>query len=177
MMGCSSGLCNSVTMKEFGKLGPPLNVTSSSGYRCSINVGQQIGWQRGLDHPEKCPLCDQESETLDHILVSCVFAREFWFRLMCIFRLQNLAPTPSTVSFTGWWEMIDNGSGDMIMKGVNSLIALGAWIIWNHRNRIVFDGISPSVSAALCQAREEQQLWEMAGAKGLSFLAATIRGT
>ena len=86
-------------------------------------------------------------------------------------------PTPSTVSFTVWWEMIDNGSGDMIMKGVNSLIALGAWIIWNHRNRIVFDGISPSVSAALCQAREEQQLWEMAGAKGLSFLAATIRGT
>jgi hypothetical protein len=60
---------------------------------------------------------------------------------------------------------------------INSLIALGAWIIWNHRNRIVFDGISPSVSAALCQAREEQQLWEMAGAKGLSFLAATIRGT
>ena len=86
-------------------------------------------------------------------------------------------PTPSTVSFTVWWEMIDNGSGDMIMKGVNSLIALGAWIIWNHRNRIVFDGISPSVSAALCQAREEQQLWEMAGAKGLSFLATTIRGT
>jgi hypothetical protein len=37
--------------------------------------------KRGLDHPEKCPLCDQESESLDHILVSCVFAREFWFRL------------------------------------------------------------------------------------------------
>jgi hypothetical protein len=133
--------------------------------------------KRGLDHPEKCSLCDQESETLGHILVSCVFAREFWFRLMCNFRLQNLAPTPSTVSFTGWREMIDNGSRDTIMRGVNSLIALGAWIIWNHRNRIVFDGISPSVSAALCQAREEQQLWEMARAKGLSFLAATIRST
>jgi hypothetical protein len=66
---------------------------------------------------------------------------------------------------------------DSAVSRVNSLIALGAWIIWNHRNRIVFDGISPSVSAALCQAREEQQLWEMAGAKGLSFLAATIRGT
>jgi hypothetical protein len=65
--------------------------------------------------------------------------------------------------------------GDMAMRGLNSLIALGAWILWNPRNRIVFDGISPSVSAALCQAREEQQLWEMAGAKGLSFLAATIR--
>jgi hypothetical protein len=31
MMGCSSGLCISITMKEFGKLGPPLNATSSSG--------------------------------------------------------------------------------------------------------------------------------------------------
>jgi hypothetical protein len=61
------------------------------------------------------------------------------------------------------------------MRGLNSLIALGAWILWNHWNRIVFDGLSPtpSVSAALCQAREKQQLWEMAGAKGLSFLAAT----
>jgi hypothetical protein len=31
MMGCSQGLFISVTMKEFGKLGPPLNATSSFG--------------------------------------------------------------------------------------------------------------------------------------------------
>jgi hypothetical protein len=29
--------------------------------------------RRGLDHPEKCPLCDQEDETLKHLLVSCAF--------------------------------------------------------------------------------------------------------
>jgi hypothetical protein len=63
----------------------------------------------------------------------------------------------------------------MAMRGLNYLIALGAWILWNHRNRIFFDGLSPSVSAALCKAREEEHLWEMAGAKGLSFLAATTR--
>jgi hypothetical protein len=44
------------------------------------------------------------------------------------------------------------------MKGLNSLIALGAWILWNHRNRSVFDGLSPSVPAALSQAREERHL-------------------
>lgn len=59
------------------------------------------------------------------------------------------------------------------MKGLNSLIALGAWILWNHRNRSVFDGLSPSVPAALSQAREERHLQEMTGPKGLSFLAAT----
>jgi hypothetical protein len=59
----------------------------------------------------------------------------------------------------GWLEKIDKSSGDMAMGGLNSLIALGAWILWNHRNRIVFDGLSSSVSAALSQAREEHQLW------------------
>jgi hypothetical protein len=33
--------------------------------------------QWGLPHPEHCPLCDQEDETLDHLLVSCVFTRQF----------------------------------------------------------------------------------------------------
>jgi hypothetical protein len=89
--------------------------------------------------------------------------------------LHSLAPIPDTESFLGWWEKIDKSSGDMAMRGLNSLIALGAWILWNHRNRIFFDGLSPSVSAALCQAREEQQFWETAGAKGLSFLVATTR--
>jgi hypothetical protein len=25
----------------------------------------------GTTHPDKCPLCDQEEETIDHLLISC----------------------------------------------------------------------------------------------------------
>jgi hypothetical protein len=32
--------------------------------------------RRGLEHPEKCPLYDQEDETVEHLLASCVFVRE-----------------------------------------------------------------------------------------------------
>lgn len=32
--------------------------------------------KRGLPHQAACPLCDQDVETINHILVSCVFARE-----------------------------------------------------------------------------------------------------
>ncbi|AQK89935.1 receptor-like kinase4 [Zea mays] len=32
--------------------------------------------KRGLIHPEKCPLCDQEDETIDYLLVTCCFSRE-----------------------------------------------------------------------------------------------------
>jgi hypothetical protein len=71
-------------------------------------------------------------------------------------------------------EKVVKSNGDLAMRGLSSLIALGVWILWNHWNRIVFDGLSPSVLVALCHASEEQQLSEMPGAKGLSFLAATI---
>jgi hypothetical protein len=30
--------------------------------------------RRGLPHPTHCPHCDQEEETINHLLVSCVFA-------------------------------------------------------------------------------------------------------
>jgi hypothetical protein len=35
--------------------------------------------RRGLPHPEHCPLCDQADESIDHLLVTYVFTRQFWF--------------------------------------------------------------------------------------------------
>jgi hypothetical protein len=35
--------------------------------------------KRGLPHPSVCPLCDQEEETIQHLLISCIFARQFWY--------------------------------------------------------------------------------------------------
>jgi hypothetical protein len=76
--------------------------------------------RRGLPHPERCPLCDQNAETIDHILVLCVFAREFWYRRFSWFGLQTFAPQPTETSFHLWWEMVSSTVGDMLKKGMNS---------------------------------------------------------
>jgi hypothetical protein len=34
--------------------------------------------RRGLPRPASCPLCDQEPETLQHLLLGCVVARQVW---------------------------------------------------------------------------------------------------
>jgi hypothetical protein len=47
--------------------------------------------KRGLAHPDHCPLCDQE-ETINHLLLSCVFSRQVWFYVQEKFGLQALAP-------------------------------------------------------------------------------------
>ena len=45
--------------------------------------------KRGLNHPDKCPLCDQEEETTKHILLSCVFARNAWCQVLSKVGLQH----------------------------------------------------------------------------------------
>jgi hypothetical protein len=72
-----------------------------------------------MNHSEKCPLCEQEAETLNHLLVSCAFAREFWYYLLRKFGMHSLAPQPT--ESLKWWE-------GLIKRGLDSLIVLGAWI-------------------------------------------------
>jgi len=75
--------------------------------------------RRGLPHPEKCPLCDQANKSIGHLLIACVF-------LKAILVLYN-------TSFDDWWAKASAATIGLTHKGLNSLIVLGAWIIWNHQ--------------------------------------------
>ncbi|GJN40615.1 hypothetical protein PR202_gb29859 [Eleusine coracana subsp. coracana] len=55
-------------------------------------------------------------------------------------------------------------------KGLNSLIILGVWILWKHRNSCVFEGTQPSIQTILQEYRTERNLWHVAGACSLQKL-------
>jgi hypothetical protein len=101
---------------------------------------------------------------MDHLLVQCSFSREFWYLLLRKFGLHSLAPQPTANSFLGWWEVVGGAVLGLTKKGLNSLIILGAWTLWNHRNKCIFDGCNPSMSLSLRAADEERRRWEVAGA-------------
>jgi hypothetical protein len=88
------------------------------------------------------------------------------------FGLQALAPQPTTRSFMVWWKEVSETVDSPYRDGLNTLIVLGAWVLWNHRNKCVFGGLSPGIVVVLIQVGEERRMWELARAKGLSFLAA-----
>ena len=49
--------------------------------------------RRGLPHQEVCPLCDQEDETMNHIMLQCAFSRSFWLQICMALGKPEWTPT------------------------------------------------------------------------------------
>jgi hypothetical protein len=101
--------------------------------------------KRGLDYPEVCPLCDQDSENIQHLLCTCIFGRQFWYYILSSLGLANLSPASNESTFADWWEKVCKQVHKSKRRGFNSIIILGAWCLWLHRNKAVFDGVKPSI--------------------------------
>jgi len=128
--------------------------------------------KRGLNHPPKCPLCDQVGETIDHLLVSCVFTRQFWFSILQHFGLQAIAPQLDDQCFIEWWAEASSRFSGQAKKGVNSTIILRSRLVWKHHNYYVFEGGGANLARVMTAFKEEAQLWSVAGARGVSYLLA-----
>jgi hypothetical protein len=66
-----------------------------------------------------------------------------------VFRPALLTPQPGMESFMEWWLQVVSEADKALKKGLNSLVILGTWILWKHRNDIVFNGATPRLSTAL----------------------------
>jgi hypothetical protein len=88
----------------------------------------------GLDHPSQCLLCDQEEETIHHIMVGCVFSREVWFRMLSSVGLQGCTPEPGEENFHEWWRTTELKVPKQVRAGFNSLVSLILWSLWKHLN-------------------------------------------
>ena len=78
--------------------------------------------------------------------------------------------------FFDWWQQAGSTLDKRTKRGFNSLVMLGAWMLWKERNDIVFNGASPRIEQVLLLAQEEAALWRLAGAKGISELVAARPG-
>ena len=45
---------------------------------------------------------------------------------------------------------------------MDSMIMLGAWILWKHRNACVLEGLQPNMWSVLHALEDEQHLWCLA---------------
>lgn len=62
--------------------------------------------RRSLPHPQRCPLCDQAPETIQHLLLGCPFSRPMWYAILSWLRLSYLPPD-NDATLHDWWLSIN----------------------------------------------------------------------
>jgi hypothetical protein len=115
-------------------------------------------------------MCDQDEETTQHILLSCVFARDIWCKVLSIVGLQLLTPGMGESVIQEWPSAAVSHVLKVQKKSLNFLIILVSWWLWKHKNLCVFEKASPSSTVILQHIREDVILWGMVGAKALRRL-------
>jgi hypothetical protein len=107
-MQCSKDPTTSRLGSAYGKLGR-LTSVSSSFYSWLITAAGQWAVERlaccNLPNPGQCPLCDQ-GETINHLLITCVFAQQFWSLLLQWVCVTGVSPQPHETTFNEWWRRV-----------------------------------------------------------------------
>jgi hypothetical protein len=105
---------------------------------------------RGLQHDDRCCLCDQEFETAKHLVLHCPFAKEVWNHFMGSNPLA-VQRAGSSTSLRGWWNKVTRQMKDDQKKKDNTLSSYVVWHIWKERGRRIFqhESLTPSVVAGL----------------------------
>ena len=124
--------------------------------------------RHGLDAPEHCFLCDQEAETIDHIIASCSYSRQvYWHILVALGADASQVGRDSMLSLWNTWRA--RWRGDK-RKGADSLFALVAWELWKERNGRCFRQASSTVMQILTHIMHIADQWIDAGAAKLRCL-------
>lgn len=103
--------------------------------------------RRGLDHQERCPFYDQEEESMVHIMLQCIFTKEVWTSWILT----------SGSTLVEWCN--DKNESNLCKKDIRALMILVMWELWKHRNRIVFEGATPSTKYVTKRIANEGRVW------------------
>jgi hypothetical protein len=112
-----------------------------------------------LPHPAACPLCDQEPETIQHLLLGCVVARKVW--AWALNHWDRLAWLPDAdTELLQWWA--SRPCPKATQRDFWTTTILIFWCIWRHCSDVVFNGAWPAVETILARIREEYSRWRLA---------------
>ena len=109
--------------------------------------------RRGLPHQDACRLYDQEEETINHVLLMCVFARSTWVVVCEALGKPDWTLTAQDSLRT--WLRDKQGPNTLRRKDLHTIFILTLWELCKHGNSIVFDGASPSMEVLLVRVRSE----------------------
>jgi hypothetical protein len=120
--------------------------------------------RHNLQDDDSCGACLQLPETISHILVGCVFAREVWSNLLRRWNWLRLAASLSPfLEFTDWWMWSRKQVHGDDRKAFDTLVVLVVWLLWKERNNRIFQNTNLLASDLVLRVLEEGKAWAYAG--------------
>ncbi|XP_059076472.1 uncharacterized protein LOC131875810 [Cryptomeria japonica] len=91
----------------------------------------------GINGPSRCILCQEQEETVNHLLLHCKFSSHYWWHFMR--KLRIFGPFPSGLDewFLEWSKLEGNAIFADLLYILPSLLM---WEIWKEKNRRIFQG-------------------------------------
>jgi hypothetical protein len=87
-----------------------------------------------LQDDDACIFCDQAAETMDHIILGCVYSREVWATCLRRFLLHDLVVVVQEEGVMVWWTNSRKRLPKEIRRGFDSLFFLVGWLLQKERN-------------------------------------------
>ena len=98
--------------------------------------------KRGWALANRCFLCCEEEESIDHILIHCSRARALWEFLFALFRVFWVLPSSARDTLIEWRGFMLGKKHRKVWKAAPLCLF---WAVWMERNRIAFDNEDFSV--------------------------------
>ena len=126
-------------------------------------------WRHGLQVSNAYITCDQAAETIDHILLSCCYAREVWHRCLSAAQLQAFVTIDGECALD-WWLASHKRLPKALRPAFDSLFFLVGWSLWKERNNRTFNAIVSTPPELVQLIWTEGRSWCAAGFSKLRLL-------
>jgi hypothetical protein len=131
-----------------------------------------------LQDDDSCALCDQESESITHLLIACPYTREVWFTTLSRWGWGwgGRSPHGAENCLPDWWEAARRKLYKQERRAFDSLVILVSWNIWLERNARIFSRRHASPSELRMRILEHLADWSSAGFQSISILVHALLG-
>lgn len=88
--------------------------------------------RNNLKDDDSCTLCNQQPETIDHLLINCPFSREVWFQGFQKLGWHLHAPGIDAGFLADWWPGAPKRVPKVDRKSFDSLVILVCWLLFGR---------------------------------------------
>ncbi|XP_071688360.1 uncharacterized protein [Rutidosis leptorrhynchoides] len=123
--------------------------------------------KRGVDlHSVRCPICDDDLESVEHITLSCDRVKYVWVRIFKWWGANGFVCSNITELVSSKGPSTMTSAGESIWQ---ALKWISLYLIWKNRNTLVFQGKSWNAPMILNEIQTKSFEWISLRSKGKKF--------